>query len=79
VDKTSITLAGVVDTFLVLLIGIGPKLALVPFLHVTASLDPATEPRVLRRMLVTAGTAAAWTATSCDCCSRPVGGAGGPR
>jgi hypothetical protein len=29
-DQTSITAAGTIDTFLVLLIGIGPKLALVP-------------------------------------------------
>jgi hypothetical protein len=37
VNQTSITLVGVIDTFLVLLIGIGPKLALVPFLEVTAA------------------------------------------
>ena len=40
-DQTSITAAGAIDTFLVLLIGIGPKLALVPFLEITAALDPA--------------------------------------
>ena len=34
-DQTSITAAGAIDTFLVLLIGIGPKLALVPFLEIT--------------------------------------------
>jgi hypothetical protein len=39
-DQTSITAAGAIDTFLVLLIGIGPKIALVPFLEITASLDP---------------------------------------
>ena len=33
-DQTSITAAGVIDTFLVLLIGIGPKVALVPFLEI---------------------------------------------
>ena len=32
-------------TFLVLLIGIGPNIALVPFLEITASLDPAAEQR----------------------------------
>ena len=37
-DQTSITAAGAIDTFLVLLIGIGPKLALVPFLEITAPL-----------------------------------------
>ena len=57
-DGTSITAAGVIDTFLVLLIGIGPKLALVPFLEITASLDTATKRRVQRKMLVTAGTVA---------------------
>jgi hypothetical protein len=32
-DGTSITAAGVIDTFLVLLIGVGPKLALVPYVE----------------------------------------------
>ena len=44
-DQTSITAAGVIDTFLVLLIGIGPKLALVPFVEITSSLDAATKPQ----------------------------------
>ena len=57
-DQTSITAAGAIDTFLVLLIGIGPKLALVPFVEVTASLDPATKRRVQRKMMVTAATVA---------------------
>ena len=56
--EASITTAGVVDTFLVLLIGIGPKLALVPFLEITASLDEATKRRVRRKMLITAATVA---------------------
>ena len=56
--QESITVSGVVDTFLVLLIGIGPKLALVPFLGITASLDPAMKRRVQRKMLVTAATVA---------------------
>ena len=47
-----------IDTFLVLLIGIGPKLALVPFLQITAPLDPATTQRVARNMLATAATVA---------------------
>jgi small neutral amino acid transporter SnatA (MarC family) len=50
----SITAAGVIDTFLVLLIGIGPKLALVPYVEITASLDAATKRRVQRTMLLTA-------------------------
>ncbi len=56
--QTSITAAGVIDTFLVLLIGIGPKIALVPFLEITAPLDPAAKRLVVRRMLVTAATVA---------------------
>ena len=57
-DETSITAAGAIDTFLVLLIGIGPKIALVPFLEITASLEPAAKQRVLRTMLTTAATVA---------------------
>lgn len=57
-DQTSITAAGVIDTFLVLLIGVGPKLALIPFLEITAPLDPATKRQVRRKMLMTAGEVA---------------------
>ena len=57
-DETSITAAGAIDTFLVLLIGIGPKIALVPFLEITAALDPATKRRVQRKMLTTAAVVA---------------------
>ena len=57
-EQSSITVSGAIDTFLVLLIGIGPKLALVPFLGITATLDPADKRRVLRKMLVTAATVA---------------------
>ena len=57
-DQTSITAAGAIDTFLVLLIGIGPKIALVPFLEITAPLDPAAKQRVLRKMLTTAAVVA---------------------
>ena len=57
-DQTSITAAGAIDTFLALLIGIGPKLALVPFLEITAPLNEADKRRVLRKMLVTAATVA---------------------
>jgi small neutral amino acid transporter SnatA (MarC family) len=58
VDQTSITIQGSIDTFLLLLIGIGPKLALIPFLKITASLDSATKRRVQRTMMVTAATVA---------------------
>src|SRR4051795_9055956 len=57
-DGSSITAAGVIDTVLVLLIGIGPKLALVPYVGITASLDAGTKRRVQRTMLLTAGVAA---------------------
>lgn len=57
-DQTSITAAGVIDTFLVLLIGIGPKLALLPFLKITAPLDQATKRQVLRKMMTVAAEAA---------------------
>jgi len=57
-DQTSITAAGAIDTFLLLLIGIGPKLALVPFVEITAPLDPAGKRQVLRKMLVTASAVA---------------------
>jgi small neutral amino acid transporter SnatA (MarC family) len=57
-DETSITAAGAIDSFLVLLIGVGPKLALVPYLDITAPLDVTTRQQVQRKMLVTAATVA---------------------
>jgi multiple antibiotic resistance protein len=58
VDQTSITAAGTIDTFLLLLIGIGPKIALVPYLEITRSLDDKVKRRVVSTMLRTAGIAA---------------------
>lgn len=58
IDFGSIDAVVVVDTFLLLLIGIGPKIALVPFLELTDGMDPATKARVSRKMLTTAGTVA---------------------
>jgi small neutral amino acid transporter SnatA (MarC family) len=55
----SINATSVFDTFLLLLIGIGPKLALVPFLDATAGMPDATKRVVLRKMLMTAATVAA--------------------
>jgi small neutral amino acid transporter SnatA (MarC family) len=55
----SLDVAFVIDTFLLLLIGIGPKIALVPFLSVTADMPEAVKRRVLRKMLTTAATVAA--------------------
>lgn len=57
-DHTSIDIYLVIDTFLLLLIGIGPKIALVPFLEVTAAMDGATKADVVRKMLITAGVVA---------------------
>jgi small neutral amino acid transporter SnatA (MarC family) len=57
VDR-SIDVAFVVDTFLLLLIGVGPKIAFVPFVEITAGLDDATKQRVTRKMLTTAGIVA---------------------
>ena len=51
--------AFVIDTFLLLLIGIGPKIALVPFLETTASMSEATKRQVMRKMMTTAATVAA--------------------
>jgi small neutral amino acid transporter SnatA (MarC family) len=48
----------VIETFLLLLIGIGPKIALVPYLEITAGMEPATKSRILRKMLVTAALVA---------------------
>jgi len=47
-----------IDTFLLLLIGIGPKIALVPFLEATKQMPQAIQRRVLRKMLTTAATVA---------------------
>jgi multiple antibiotic resistance protein len=48
----------VIDIFLLLLIGMGPKIALVPYLEITATLPTATKRRVLRAVLVTAAVVA---------------------
>ena len=57
-DHTSIDIYLVIDTFLLLLIGIGPKIALVPFMEVTAAMDGATKALIVRKMLITAGVTA---------------------
>ena len=43
-DVKSIDVEGVADLFLLLQIGIGPKIALVPFLEATDGVDSATTP-----------------------------------
>jgi multiple antibiotic resistance protein len=46
------------DLFLLLLIGMGPKIALVPFLDLTKGMDGDTQRKVARRMVQTAVTTA---------------------
>ena len=48
----------VIDTFLLLLIGVGPKIALVPFLETTGQMPEAVKRAVLRKMLTTAAIVA---------------------
>jgi small neutral amino acid transporter SnatA (MarC family) len=55
-ETVSVTWA--IDIFLLLLIGIGPKIALVPFLEATADMPAATKKMVVRKMLTTATAAA---------------------
>ncbi|MGX7681664.1 MarC family protein [Jatrophihabitans sp. DSM 45814] len=57
-DFESIDAALVFDTFLLLVIGVGPKIALVPFLELTDGMDPATRSRVSKKMLTTGATVA---------------------
>jgi small neutral amino acid transporter SnatA (MarC family) len=57
-DVKSIDVQLVADVFLLLLIGIGPKIALVPFLELTDGLDAATKALVIRKMLTTAAAVA---------------------
>jgi multiple antibiotic resistance protein len=58
VDTKLITAVGVFDTFLILLIGVGPKIAIVPFVQITAALDPDSQKQVRRRMIATAAVVA---------------------
>ena len=44
----------IIDTFLLLLIGIGPKIVLVPFLEATKEMPEPVKRRVVRKMLTTA-------------------------
>ena len=51
----SLDAAFVIDTFLLLLIGIGPKIALVPFLTVTAGMPDAGDREVFGFLLAALG------------------------
>ena len=57
-ELDAIDLSVIIETFLLLLIGIGPKIALVPFLELTREMEPQTRSRVIRKMLTTAATVA---------------------
>ncbi len=57
-DFTTIDIITIIDIFLLLLIGIGPKIALVPFLELTAKLDDEVKGRVVRKMITTASVTA---------------------
>jgi multiple antibiotic resistance protein len=58
VEFESVDVAWAIDIFLLLLIGIGPKIALVPFLEATADMPADTKRRVVRKMLTTATSVA---------------------
>lgn len=53
-DFSTINVELVVKLLLLLLIGMGPKIALVPFLEKTKKMDPATQRSVGRQMVATA-------------------------
>jgi small neutral amino acid transporter SnatA (MarC family) len=57
-ELESLNATFIIDTFLLLLIGIGPKIALVPFLEATKEMPDATKRRILRKMLTTAAIVA---------------------
>jgi multiple antibiotic resistance protein len=57
-DTTTIDAGTVVDVFLLLLIGVGPKIVLLPFLDLTADLGAEAKGRVVRTMLTTAAVVA---------------------
>jgi multiple antibiotic resistance protein len=58
IEFNSVEFTSSLDIFLLLLIGIGPKIALVPFLKVTGRMDDETKRRVTRKMLSTAAVVA---------------------
>lgn len=57
-DFGSLDVATAIDIFLLLVIGIGPKIALVPFVEITAKLNTDTKAKVVRKMLLTSFTVA---------------------
>jgi small neutral amino acid transporter SnatA (MarC family) len=57
-DYSTVNAAILIDTFLLLLIGVGPKIALVPYLDLTSSLSDKAKMQVVRKMLSTASITA---------------------
>jgi small neutral amino acid transporter SnatA (MarC family) len=57
-DFNTITIELVIDLFLLLLIGVGPKISLVPFLELTKNLDSQTKSQVIKKMIKTASVTA---------------------
>ena len=58
VDLAELDAASIIEGFLLLLIGVGPKIALVPFVDLTSEMSHPTRLRVIRKMLVTASIVA---------------------
>src|SRR5689334_21241917 len=57
-DLSTFDLTIAIEIFLLLLIGVGPKIALVPFLEMTAKMDKPIRDKVVRKMLRTASITA---------------------
>jgi multiple antibiotic resistance protein len=57
-DLSTFDLTIAIEVFLLLLIGVGPKIALVPFLVMTAKMDKPIRDKVVRKMLRTASITA---------------------
>ncbi len=58
IDLSTLNLTVAIEIFLLLLIGVGPKIALVPFLEVTAKMDKPIRDKVVRKKLRTASSTA---------------------
>lgn len=57
-DFSVITSELVIDLFLLLLIGIGPKISLVPFLDLTANVQTPIKVKIIKKMITTASITA---------------------
>lgn len=57
-DLAELDAASIIEGFVLLLIGVGPKIALVPFVDLTSEMSHPTRLRVIRKMLLTASIVA---------------------